>query len=302
MEIIHIDLDHIPDEPLSLSLCLGNFDGMHLGHREVLFECTYSGEYEHSILLLLPNEEAIRELPFLQKEVLMGIDDKINFARQNRIERCYVCHCVPSFFALSGQAFIENVLQKLHVKEIFCGEDYTFGYRGAGNIKMLRQFFDVHVLKLLEQNGEKISSTSIRSLIASGDIASAKARLGHPYSLRGKIVQGKRRGTNLGFPTANLELAYPYLLPKSGVYYGIGYVNGLSYIAMINIGNNPTFENKDVTIEAHLIDAPKVDMYGKTIYLDFYGFLREDVHFESVDALIAQLENDKETIIDLMQE
>ena len=301
MDIIHIDPFHIVEEPYSLSLCLGNFDGMHLGHNEVLFECAFSGRYEHSILLLSPSEETLRELPFLQKEVLMGIDDKINFARQSRIERCYVCHCNASFFRLSGEEFIENVLKKLHVKEIFCGEDYTFGYQGAGNIAMLQSHFDVHVLKLLENNGEKISSTSIRQKIASGDIASAKELLGHPYSLRGKIVPGKRRGNSIGFPTANLEPSYPYLLPKNGVYYGVGFVNGLSYMAMINIGDNPTFDNHEVTIEAHLIDAPNVEMYEKTIYLDFYGFIRDEVHFPDVDALKAQLEKDKSKTIEMLQ-
>ena len=297
MEIIEFDLHNVPHFEKGISLALGNFDGMHLGHNEVLFETLYRGEADSAILFLSPSQEAKENLAFLKLDCLMSEDDKIGFAKNKGFDYALVCHCDFSFFSLSSEEFMDKVLDKLNPKEIFCGEDYSFGNGGKGNPSLLRTRYQVHEILLLMKNSEKVSSTRIRSLIEEGNIEEAVELLGHPYQIRGLAKEGERRGTCLGFPTANLSLLDSYVLPAPGVYYGYGYVNGVAHPAIINYGNNPTFDNKAATLEAHLIGYQGLPLYNKTVYLSFLGFLRKEIRFENAEELAKQIQIDKETAL-----
>lgn len=293
-----ISLDHIVPSEEPLSLCLGNFDGMHLGHQEVLFQCRYDGCGVPAILFLDPTEESLDQLPFLKQNALMGIEDKVRFVHSKQIEIAYILKSDLDVYALSPESFIEKVLKPLNVKEVFCGEDYRFGANASGDINLLKKHFKVHALPLKENEGRKISTTWIKELIEAGQVEEAYRLLGHVYEISGKVNEGYHRGTDLGFPTANLSIHVPYLLPRTGVYFGDAFVNGISHIAMINIGDNPTFHNQHKTIEVHLIGYEGPALYGKKLYLQFLGFLREEIAFENKEALIAQLEIDKKNTLD----
>ena len=300
MREIRFDLDHIPviDEPISLAL--GNFDGMHLGHAEVLFSCVYDGTGTPSILLLSPTKEAKEAYSFLEAKNIMTSEEKTVFAKSRKIELCLLCDASIDFYALTAEEFVENVLKNLHVKEIFCGEDYTFGKDGAGDVALLKKHFVVHAIPLLHHQNEKIASRKIRDHIIQGKMEEVEDLLGHPFQLSSKIEEGYRRGSTLGFPTANLTIEDDQLLPKVGVYYGVAYVHGIPYPSIINIGSNPTFQNDHVSVEVHMMGFEGGDLYGYSLYVDFLGWLREERSFENEKALIKQLEKDKENALALL--
>lgn len=300
MKVLRFDLNNIPSLEEPLFLCLGNFDGMHLGHQEVLFQCLYDGSGAPAILFIVPTLEA-KSLPFLSKSTLMNLEAKENFVRNKKIEYCLEIKASKDFFALSPLDFIHRVLKQLPIKEIFCGSDYSFGKGGAGDIALLKKHFKVHEIPLLEKDHQKISSRDIRHLIEEGKMKEAISLLGHPYTLSSKIQKGYQRGKSIGFPTANLELNEEMILPKAGVYYGYAYLLGKPYQAMINIGNNPTFQNDQVTMEVHLIGYEGEDLYGHYIHVDFLGYLRGEVTFSNVDELILQLKHDQKEITSILE-
>ena len=300
MSKVDFDSSKLPSVKGPISLALGNFDGMHLGHAEVLFNCVYDASYETAILFLKPTPEAKNTHPFLSKDVLMSEMEKEIFATNKKIEWILSCFTNEDFYEMTPDEFIENVLKPLNVKEIFCGEDYTFGRLGKGNVNLLKEHFKVNAAPLLEIDGEKISSTRIKQLIREGDVEYAKKLLGHPYQNLGIIVPGFQRGRSLGFPTANLAFQTPYVLPKIGVYYGLCYLSGIAYPSIINVGSNPTFGNHELTVEAHLIGYEGADLYGKSLYVSYYGRLRDEHAFDDEKALIEQLEIDRKNALSLL--
>lgn len=281
---------------------LGTFDGVHLGHQDVIGTTKkYAREHHlqlmvftfssHPLAFLKPEKEPARLLDNPGKIKLMvelGVDVLVNipFTRE--------------FSQISADDFLKLLVQ-CGVKAVGIGDNYSFGAGGKGNLHLLKlehARFNLTVLArpLLKMDGMVVSSTNIRRLIQEGNVALAGKMLGRPYAIRGTVVTGDQRGRTLGFPTANIKLLGRNIaLPPFGVYAGTVDVDGKSCGAMVNIGNNPTFARQETRLEAHLLDFTG-DLYGKTIQVNLLEHVRGEIKFPSRQALTAQLTADRNTV------
>jgi riboflavin kinase/FMN adenylyltransferase len=282
-------------------LTIGNFDGVHKGHL-VLFEKVkeraraIGGEsavmtFEpHPIRVMKPGNDPLLITPTSQK---------LDLIARAGIE---VIFCLPftrEFAAISAEAFVKNILvEKIGVKEIVVGYDYTFGRNREGNTRMLMDMgekfgFAVHHIGPVHIDHTLVSSTSIRKLVEEGQLSEAKKLLGRDYQIQGTVVRGQNRGgTLLRCPTANLQVV-DELLPKKGVYAVTVLIDGKTYEGVTNIGHNPTFGTSALSLETHILDFHG-DLLGKTIKVNFLQRLRDEKTFDSIGALSDQIAQDVE--------
>ena len=292
MEVIVLVDGAKPLPKENLTLALGDFDGVHLGHQKLIQEGKAFADgspfgvflFEKDPSLFLPNGKG--------KQFLTALKDKLYYLERAGADLAYVAEVNEAFFAMSPEAFIENYLLPLGTKKVAVGEDYRFGKGAKGTPETLKNAFDVHVTQLVYEGEEKIASRGIKNLVAEGKIEEANALLGHPYRLFGKIQEGLHNGRKIGFPTINLALSFPYILPKVGVYLGYVELKGGSFPAIINVGSNPTIGIlEEAIVEAHL-KGFKGNAYGEDCKVHFLSFLREEEKFASLDELKAQLAKD----------
>lgn len=294
MKVIRIDFKNIP--PLPASVCaLGYFDGLHTGHQELISTAIAQAKkygLESAALTFDPDPWKVLR-PNANLDHLCDLDDKIRLMEASGLDLFYIVEFTHEFADLSIGQF-HDFLKALHIKEIVCGFDYTYGKMGKGNVASLEAcpYFTVDVIDQISDHDEKISSSRIEKLIRQGNVLEANKLLGYIYSIKGRVVHGYERGRILGFPTANLDQAPGTILPGGGVYAGYVQVDHRMIPAMINVGTNPTFNNKGVTIEANLLGF-QGDLYGKTARFFFANLLRPEQKFASVDDLIAQLAKDQ---------
>jgi riboflavin kinase/FMN adenylyltransferase len=200
---------------------------------------------------------------------------------------------------LSPDEFIELYLvDGLNAALVSVGEDFRFGFEAEGNVDTLRlrgpEFgFEVVVTPIVDIHGTEVRSSAIRAAVASGGVALASSMLGRPFEIEGTVVPGDLRGRTIGFPTANITMPDCLVRPATGVYAVRCEINGVRYLGVSNVGTRPTFGGGDETIEVHLLDIDE-DLYGRTMRVEFIHRLRSEQHFESVDALVVQIEKDIE--------
>lgn len=298
MKIIDFDIKSVPFQDKEISLCLGYFDGVHLGHQSIIKEALNEG-YPVGVLSFDNSPSYILGQRGAQE--LTSIADKADILEDLGVKFLFVMHFDQSTLNVTKDEFIKEVLMKLSVRKIFCGVDYRFGTRGEGNPEYLSKFFEVTTVPTIEFGGDKVSSSKIRDFIADGDIKSANRFLGRPYQMVGLVVDGNHNGRTIGFPTANIDLDANYVFPKEGVYMGYARVSGKKRKAMISVSTHPTINQLlDPIIEVHIIDFDE-DIYGKTIYVDFIDYIRDIITFNSMDELKEQLENDKEKVKNTLQ-
>ncbi len=293
MEVIRIHPKNIVKSKEPLSISLGDFDGFHLGHQSLALSSFANSTYLNAILFLSSSYKRLHG----EDETLSNLTQKLAWANQNRYERAYVLEVDEDFF-LSPKEDFEELLRNLGVKEVFAGEDYRYGYQAKGNLRCLsRADFKVHKVALKKENGEKVSSSSIKALVKEGDFVKVTSLLGRPYEVYGKVIKGKQNGRKMGIPTANLTFVEPYVIPPFGAYYGTAIVRGHSYACMISVGNNPTFNATERTVEAHLLDFD-MEIYGESIYLSFWDKIRDNKPFDSIEDLQKQLHQDKQSTVE----
>lgn len=277
---------------------IGLFDGFHMGHRmlaDKTLKLARQRDIESAVLTFDPDPGTI--LSKRPDGKITYLEERIQIAERLGFDRFYICTFVPEFAALEIDEFHKFVYD-LNVQALVCGFDFTYGDKGSGNAKTLKEqeYFDVFEIDCFKERGEKISSTRIKQLIRSGALKEAGRLLGYFYSLPGKVASGFQRGSRLlGFPTANLACKTGYIIPRNGVYGGYVLLGDTAYPAMINIGFNPTFKNKEQTIEANLFNFDQ-DIYGKEIRIFFLFRLRDEKSFEGIDGLISQLKTDRRRV------
>lgn len=290
MKTILLDYKKPTERFDALSICLGYFDGVHLGHQALI---KYARKNAKHILGLLTFSKPISTLVDngKSKEVLTSLDDRFKIISKLGVDYYFVTQVDKEFTKLSDLDFIE-MLKKMHVKEIFVGKDFRYGAKAAGTISTLKDYFDVEVIDIENVDGEKVSTQRIDNLLLEGDIKKANDLLGHNYSVVGTIVEGLHIGTEIGFPTLNLELVDNYVLPRFGVYKTICYVDNVPHVAIANVGVKPTvLDNAKPGIEVHLKDF-KGNVQGDVIILEFLKFVRPEIKFSSIEELKAQIEED----------
>lgn len=292
MKIIEATFENIK-ETFDGVLLLGNFDGVHKGHVELVK--TALDLTDNIAVLLFKNHPLDVFKPEEKHHLLTTLDDKIRRFRNLGVDTFYVIENTIEFYNHSKDEFIE-FLKRINPSKIVVGEDYTFGKGKEGNINNLKEHFPTHIVPLLKINNEKVGTYQIKELLKKGDIESANNLLGYNYEIKGKIIKGYGNGRTIGFPTANLELKDNYLLPKNGVYKALVYVRGIPHYAITNVGKNPTVGLlKHQIVESYIKDINE-DLYGESIYVAFIEYLRDEKKFDSLDDLKAQLEKDKKTI------
>jgi riboflavin kinase/FMN adenylyltransferase len=283
---VSITVTKLPEvESRPRRVAIGTFDGVHIGHQAVIEGADTVLTFEpHPLEILHPAALPKLITPFAVKRDLidgLGIDEVV------------VIPFDEEFAARSADSFIEDVLiGKLGAESVSVGENFRFGAKAKGDPAMLasRPEFETRVVPLVEVDGETVSSTRIRALVAAGDVEGARRCLGAPFMFEGEVVSGDQRGRELGFPTANLIPDDRLAIPGHGVY--AAFANG--FPAAVNIGVRPTFESgRGVLIESYLIDRSE-DLYGENLRVAFVARLRGEKRFASVDLLVAQMRADVE--------
>jgi riboflavin kinase / FMN adenylyltransferase len=272
-------------EPRPRRVAVGEFDGVHIGHREVIAGSDTVLTFEPHPLAVVRPEAAPR--------LLTSFDVRVELIASLGVQELVVIPFDEHFAHQSPEEFIDHVLiEKLQATDVSVGENFHFGHRAAGHPDMLAADprFRTRVVPLVEVDGEVVSSSRIRGLVAAGDVDRASHFLGAPFQLRGEVVPGDRRGRELGFPTANIVPDEALICPGHGVY--AAWADGTC--AAVNVGVRPTFgTGRAVLVEAYLIDRD-VDLYGQTLRIDFVSRLRGERRFETVEALVDQMRLDVE--------
>jgi riboflavin kinase/FMN adenylyltransferase len=282
----NIAVTSLPDaQPRPRDVAIGTFDGVHRGHQAVIEGADTVLTFDpHPLEILHPAALPKLIMPFtVKRDVIEGLG----------VDELVVIPFDEEFAKLSAEEFIEQVLvQRLGASRVSVGENFRFGAKARGDAEMLssRPEFETRVVPLVEVDGETVSSTRIRALVASGDMEAARRCLGAPFMVEGTVVQGDQRGRELGFPTANIVPDDRLVIPGHGVY--AAFADGVP--AAVNVGVRPTFESgRGVLIETYLIDREE-DLYGAELRVAFVERLRGEKRFSGVEDLIAQMRIDVE--------
>lgn len=287
----------------------GTFDGVHLGHQKIISRLkdvarSIDGEtvlltfYPHPRMVLFPEDNELK-LITTQRE-------KIELLEKCGIDHLIIYPFTKEFSRLSSVEFVRNILaNKIKTKRLVIGYNHHFGRNREGSFEHLKEYgplygFEVEEIPAEDIDSNEISSTKIRKALQSGDIKVATSYLGHFYSLTGKVMEGKKNGQGIGFPTINLQVEDKYkLIPADGVYAVKVKHSGMMYGGMLNIGNNPTIEGKGRSIEVNIFDFNK-DIYNEEATIYFIERLRDEVKFNNLDDLKSQLAKDKERALQIL--
>lgn len=295
MEIIEIDLNYKTQEESVIAL--GNFDGVHRGHIELIKKAIENAKKLNiKSSLLLFNEHTDNLIKVGKKDIITTNKTKFDILENLGIDIIYLINFTREFMSYSPIKFLDDFLVKnLKIKGVVVGYDYTYGYKKSGNIEFLREnkslFETVEIIEQISYKGEKISSSLIRKLIENGKIKEANFLLSRPYKLIGEIIHAKGLGKKMGYPTANLRLIDNFVIPKYGVYDTDIIIKCKKYKASTNIGTNPTVEHDGIKIEAHILDFNE-DIYGDIVELELLDFVRPELKFNSVEELFEQIAKD----------
>jgi riboflavin kinase / FMN adenylyltransferase len=284
---VSIEVTSLPDAvPRPRHVAIGTFDGVHRGHQAVVDSADTVLTFDpHPLEILHPAALPKLIMPFeVKRDVIDGLG----------VDELVVIPFDAEFAKRSAEEFVEGVLiERLGAERVSVGENFRFGAKAKGDPAMLadRSEFETRVVPLVEVDGETVSSTRIRALIAAGDMEGARHCLGAPFMVEGEVVSGDQRGRELGFPTANIVPDDRLAIPGHGVY--AAFANGVP--AAVNVGVRPTFESgRGVLIETYLIDQQELDLYGSVLRVAFVQRLRGEKRFANVEELIVQMRIDVE--------
>lgn len=275
------------DDPITITM--GNFDGLHLGHQQLIKRVVSYTDTKHAVLTFDPHPSSVlRKQPF---RTLTQKNDKIELFSRYKLDFVYIIDFNQEFSLLNVKEFID-FLKRINVKRLVIGRDARFAYRGEGTINDLRKYFIVDIVEDMLFNNTRVSTTYVKDFLYAGDLESARKLLNRHYQIKGKVTHGNHVGHKLGFPTANIDYDH-YFLPESGVYYVRVFYRGKWYHAMANIGNNPTLNfSFEKRLEIYILDFNQ-NIYGKELVIVFFEYLRNEMKFKSKKELIAQLKNDE---------
>ena len=292
---------HLPAcEPRPTAVAIGNFDGVHRGHQAVIEAMRAAAAEQELVPSVLTFEPHPRR--FFAKAIppfrIERLGDKLARLRAAGVKRVYMPRFDRGFAGMAAETFLETVLGKqLQAKVVVTGENFAFGTQRRGDSNMLKNWGNAQNVRIItvppvEIEGAICSSSAIRQCIDAGAVAQAQTLLGHPYTLRGRVVHGQARGRTIGFPTANVWLAPDLLTPAYGVYAVRATLGQQTFEGVANFGIRPTVavENRP-TLEVYLFDTMQ-DMYGKNMTVEFVDKLRDEMKFAGIDALKEQIAKD----------
>jgi riboflavin kinase/FMN adenylyltransferase len=292
------DFSGWPQRPTHLAI--GVFDGVHLGHRALIAHLARGARQEQAAAVAATFDPLpIQALaPGAPASALSDIADRVRLLREAGADAVAVFRFDEAFAQLSADEFLDRVRGACDVRRIVVGPDFHFGRRAEGDCDKLRERgkrdgFTVDVVTPIQMNGAIVSSTRIRNLLLGGDVESAARLLGGPYTLRGRVVHGAKRGRALGFPTINLALPKERLLPRDGIYAMWAELGEGRFKAAASLGVRPTFGGGERVLEAYLVDFSG-ELYGEEVEVAFVKRLRDEIAFASPAELSAQIARDVE--------
>lgn len=277
------------------SIALGYFDTMHLAHNEILKELAKT----IGLKSLFTFSEPLNKFLNVKKDGdLYSLEERIGLYEKAGVKHVFVEKPTKDFLDKTPEDFFNFLTDHINIGTIVCGFDFTFGKKASGTVETLRSlcYENQIVLKVVEEQtfeGVKISSSRIKNCIKNGEIELANKLLGRDFSIRGSVLQGRRQGRTIGFPTINLKLDDDLLKPRFGVYKGYAKVFGKKYKAIINVGTHPTFDDFSTNVEAYLLDFSQ-DIYGYKVEIFLQKYIREIFEFENVQELVTQIKKDLE--------
>lgn len=292
-------LNQIDNFPAAVA-AIGFFDGIHKGHQKVILRAVQVAKekkLESAVITFHPHPSFVLKNNKKKIQYITPLDEKKSILKSLGVNRVYVIEFNKELSLLSAEQFIEQYIKRLNINHLIAGFDFTYGHKGVGNMNNLKEFakddFTYETIEKVKFNNEKISSTRIRQLIRNGEIEHVTTLLGRHLSLKAEVIEGDKRGREIGFPTANLKIDEDYLLPKIGAYIVEVEHQGKIYMGMANLGIVPTF-NKDQTLslEVHILDFDEM-IYGETLIIKWHQYLREERKFSGIEHIVNQLKTDE---------
>lgn len=307
MKVITIHHPHMfnsEDFP-PLVIALGYFDGIHLGHQKVIKlakDIAEQKQIKSAVMTFDPHPSVVLSQKHKQVELITPLEDKKNLIEEMGIDYLFVVRFTSSFANLSPEEYVNQYIIKLNVKHVVAGFDFSYGKFGKGTMETLPihskgQFSCTTVEKLeidRHEGEEKVSSTLIRQLLNNGEMTEVKGVLGRFYQTNGVVIHGEKRGRQIGYPTANIQLNSEYIIPKTGVYAVKIKVSGNWYNGVCNIGYKPTFKKEEeytLTIEVHIIDFDH-SIYGEEVSIEWHKRIRDEKKFNGIVQLKEQIGKD----------
>jgi len=297
-----IDISNFVTEEKTF-VTIGTFDGVHYGHQKILekliLEAKKTGK-KSVLLTFFPHPRMV-----LQKvasiELINTITEREKLLKKTGLDYLIIHPFSREFSRTTALEFVRDILvNKFNISKLIIGYDHHFGKNREGNIQQLTEYsylydFTVEEIPAQDVDDVSVSSTKIRHALHAGNLKTANRYLGYNFMLNGVVVNGKKLGGKIGYPTANISIEEDYkLIPKTGVYVVKANINKNSVFGMMNIGNRPTVNGNYQTIEVHFFDFNQ-DLYGKKLTIELLYFLRNEEKFDSLDALIHQLKEDEKT-------
>jgi len=281
---------------------IGTFDGVHFGHQKIIEKVVSEAKEANKksvVLTFFPHPRMV-----LQKDVsvklINTIDERAVLLEKTGLDYLIIHPFSKEFSKMTALEFVRNILvDQLNISKLIIGYDHHFGKNREGNITQLTEYSHVYDFKVEEIPAQDIdevsvSSTKIRSALNAGDLKTANHYLGYFFMLTGTVVNGKKLGGKIGFPTANIHIEESYkLIPKNGVYVVKSFIENQSVFGMMNIGNRPTVNENYQTIEVHFFDFNQ-NLYGQKITVELMYFLRDEKKFDSIELLAIQLKKDEQ--------
>lgn len=301
-------LDDIPDGYGPCVVTIGVFDCVHRGHRALIshaVEAARTRGVPCVVMTFDPHPLGVLA-PAYAPAMLATVARRVDLLAEVGVDAVLVLPFTPELAALEADAFVRQILaNRLHAELVVVGANFTFGRGGLGTIETLKEIgaptgMAVHPVELIGVGAAVVSASRIRALLADGEVEQVASLLGHPFRADGVVVRGEQRGRGLGYPTANLDMAPDAAVPADGVYAGLvlrlapdGSQDGATRLGVgaISVGTNPTFNGRHRTVEAFILDFD-ADLYGDVLGVEFAHRLRGMVRFDSIDALIVQMDAD----------
>ncbi len=298
MKIFHSTQEFIAEKKGSI-ITIGTFDGLHIGHQEILKNLINQSKDSNSVILtFFPHPRMVLQQGSDLK-LLTTLQEKIDLLKKTELDCLVIEPFTKEFSRLTALEFVRNVLkQQLKLEKLIIGYDHQFGRNREGDLEQLKEYgitygFDVEEIPAQDIKNIAVSSTKIRKALTEGDIEKANSYLGYEYLLNGTIVHGRGLGKQYNYPTINIHIEESYkLIPKAGVYVVKTTFNNQNLFGIMNIGNRPTVNGKKQTIEVHLLDF-NTDIYGENIQIQLVYRLRDEKKFDSIEYLFDQIKEDE---------
>ena len=300
MKTIH-GIENFPADEASI-VTIGTFDGVHLGHQQILkqlIDTSRKSKLKSVLLTFFPHPRMVLQ-PDISMRLIQTIQEREKALQKTGLDYLVIHPFSTEFSRLSADDYVKQILvEQLNVRKVVVGYDHRFGRNRTASLEDMYHYADIHEFEVIEINAEKIestavSSTKIRQAIDEGNIELANTYLGHSFTIEGMVINGDKRGRELSYPTANIDLQNPHkIVPKQGVYLVKSKLKGRVVYGMMNIGTKPTFDTTMPSIEVHFLDW-NGDLYGQALQVELLKWVREERKFSSVEELQTQIQADEQ--------